>query len=139
VKSNLSRVIAVLFIAALAASCAMGTSDDGAEMVSYRTLLSRNVSNLNKLSLGMTKPQVVETMGNIAASTSNSVVPNPYKTEPFLVGKTQYEALYYMTRKYPPFTSIKLTQATPVVLREGKVIGWSVQTLQAARAGKYEK
>jgi hypothetical protein len=87
----------------------------------------------------MTKPQVMQIMGNFAAKTGDSLVPNPYKTEPFIVGKTQYEALYYMTRKYPPFTSIKLSQATPVVLREGQVIGWSVDALQSAKAGRFEK
>jgi len=136
---NSLKAVLVLCVAMLTISCATLSNDDSTEMVSYSTLLSRNLSNLNKLSVGMTKTQVMQIMGNFASRTSDSLVPNPYKTEPFLVGKTQYEALYYMTRKYPPFTSIKLSQATPVVLKEGQVIGWSVETLQSARAGRYEK
>jgi hypothetical protein len=136
---NLLRGVLILLVAGTTVSCAGLSNDDGTEMVSYKTLLSRNLANLNKLSVGMTKPQVMQIMGNFAAKTGDSLVPNPYKTEPFIVGKTQYEALYYMTRKYPPFTSIKLSQATPVVLREGQVIGWSVDALQSAKAGRFEK
>jgi hypothetical protein len=127
------KAVLILFIAVSTVSCA------GTEIVSYKALLSRNLTNLNKLSIGMTKSQVLEIMGNFAAETRNSLVPNPYKTEPFIVGKTQYEALYYMTQKYPSFTSIKLSQATPVILKEGQLIGWSVETLQGAKAGMFEK
>lgn len=136
---NTLRVVLVLCVSVFTVSCASSSSDDGTEMVSYKTLLSRNLSNLNKLSVGMTKPQVMHIMGSFVARTSDSLVPNPYRTEPFFVGKTQYEALYYMTRKYPPFASIRLSQATPVVLKEGHVIGWSVETLQDARAGRFNK
>lgn len=137
--SNISKVILALLVAVFTVSCASLSNDDGTEMVSYSTLLYRNLANLNKLSVGMTKAQVMQIMGNFAAKTGDSLVPNLYKTEPFIVGKTQYEALYYMTRKYPPFRHIELSQATPVVLKEGQVIGWSVETLQSAKAGRYEK
>jgi len=136
---NASRIAIAFAVAAFAMWSAASRAGDEVETVSYKTLLSRNVTNLNKLSLGMTKAEVIKVMGTFSSETHDSVVPNPYKTEPFLVGKTQYEALYYLTRKYPPFTSIKVTQATPVVLRDGKVIGWSTDTLRAAKAGKFEK
>ncbi|OGI45661.1 MAG: hypothetical protein A2637_07270 [Candidatus Muproteobacteria bacterium RIFCSPHIGHO2_01_FULL_65_16] len=132
------KAVFMLLVAVSIASCS-GTTEDGVEIVSYKTMLSRNLSNLNKLSVGMTKSQVMDIMGNFAAKTGDSLIPNPYKTEPFSAGKAQYEALYYLTRKYPPFTSIKLSQATPVVLKAGKVIGWSVDALQKARAGGIEK
>lgn len=136
---NTLKAILVFLVATSIVSCASQINDDGTEMVSYRTLLSRNLVNLNKLSVGMTKVQVMQIMGSFSARTGNSLVPNPYKTEPFIIDKTQYEALYYMTRKYPPFTSIKLSQATPVVLKNGQVIGWSVEMLRSAKAGRYEK
>jgi len=137
--SHILKVVLVLLVTVFMTPCASLSNDEGTDTVSYATLLSNNLTNLNKLSVGMTKAQVLQIMGNIAAKTKDSLVPNPYKTEPFVVGKTQYEALYYMTRKYPPFTPIKLSQATPVVLKDGQVIGWSVETLQSAKAGKYEK
>lgn len=134
VKVWLISVAVVMLIA-----CAPNRVPDGPEKVSYRTLISRNVVNLNKLALGMTKEEVMDTMGRFVASTRNSVVPNPYKTEPFSQDGKQYEALYYMTRKYPPFTSIKLSQATPVVLEDGRVIGWSLSVLENARAGQVDE
>ena len=111
---------------------------ESVETVRYRTLLSRNLVNLNKLRVGMTREQVFKTMGTFQSRTRDSVIPNPYKTERFIVGKTQYEALYYLTDKYPPFTRIKLSQATPVVLKEGLVIGWGWEALRRAKAGRYE-
>ena len=136
---QITKMVLASFIVLSIASWSDSRSDDGAEIVSYKTLLSRNLANLNKLSVGMTKSQVMELMGTFSAETRDSLVPNPYKLEPFNVGKTQYEALYYMTRKYPPFTPVKLSQATPVVLKEGQVIGWSSETLRSAKAGKFEK
>jgi len=108
---------------------------DDVESVSYRTLLSRNILNLNKLSIGMTKEQVMATMGTFQSRTANSVVPNPYIVEPILVSGKTYEVMWYLTRKYPPFTSIKKSQATPVVLRDGKVFGWGDQFLASVKAG----
>ena len=77
-------------------------------------------------------------MGSFSAETRDALVPNPYTIEPFTVGKSQYETLYYLTHKYPAFTPIKISQATPVVLKDGRVIGWGLGTLQEARAGKFE-
>jgi len=108
---------------------------DEVETVSYSTLLSRNLTNLSKLSIGMTKQQVVETMGSFQSSTPNSVVPNPYISEPILVSGKTFEVLWYLTRKYPPFTPIKLSQATPVILKDGKVIGWGDSFLASVKAG----
>ncbi len=105
------------------------------ETVSYRTLLSRNLTNLNKLSMGMTKQQVMDLMGTFQSRTSNSTVPNPYVSEPILVSGKTYEVLWYLTKKYPPFTPIKKSQATPVVLKDGKVIGWGESFLASVKAG----
>jgi hypothetical protein len=130
---GLALVVAVPFPA-----CVGPTPDVGVEVVSYKTLLSRNLINLNKLQIGMTKAEVSQVMGDFAGETIDSLVPNPFTTEPFLVGPTPYEALHYLTRKYPPFTSIKLSQATPVVLRDGRLIGWGTGVLEQARSGGYE-
>lgn len=131
--------VAVVMLVGCASKQAADQALDGPEEVSYRTLISRNVVNLNKLSLGMTKDEAMDTMGRFVAPTRNSVVPNPYRTEPFSTDGKQYEALYYMTRKYPPFTSIKLSQATPVVIEDGRVIGWSLSVLEEARAGQLDE
>jgi hypothetical protein len=127
-----------LLVAASFASCIAPTPDVGVEVVSYKTLISRNLIHLNQLQVGMTKAEVFEVMGDFAGETIDSLVPNPFTTEPFVVGSTPYEALHYLTRKYPPFTRIKLSQATPVVLRDGRVIGWGAGVLEQAQSGGYE-
>ena len=106
------------------------------ETVSYKTLLSRNLTNLNKLSIGMKKQQVMELMGTFQSKTSNSEVPNPYVIEPILVSGKTYEVLWYLTKKYPPFTNIKKSQATPVILKDGVVVGWGDSYLSSIKAGK---
>lgn len=133
-----NRVIGVLLLSMVLVSCAgMGTGDR-VKWVSYKTLISTNLANVSKLSVGMTKTQVLSTMGNLAASTKDTLVPNPYTVETFRVGRSQYEVMYYMTQKYRPFTSIRLSQATPVVLREGVVVGWGSNVLFDAEEGRYE-
>lgn len=117
-------------------SCQHDPNSEGVESVSYKTLISRNQANINNLSLGMSRAEVDHTMGAMEASTNNATISNPYKVEPMVVGASRYEVLYYLTRKYPPFTAIKDSQATPVILKEGKVIGWGWGNLSAAKAGK---
>jgi len=119
----------------LASSLPLSTYAGDVESVSYRTLLSRNISNLNKLSVGMTRQELMTTMGTFQSRTANSVVPNPYIVEPILVSGKTYEVMWYLTRKYPPFTSIKKSQATPVILKDGKVFGWGDQFLASVKAG----
>lgn len=106
---------------------------DDVETVSYKTLLSRNLTNLNKLSIGMTKQQVMELMGTFQSKTSNSAVPNPYITEQMVISGKHHEVLWYLTKKYPPFTPIKKSQATPVMLKDGKVIGWGDSFLSSIK------
>jgi hypothetical protein len=105
------------------------------ELVEYSEMLSRNRSNLIKLSLGMNKSQVIETMGIFEGKTRNGNVPNPSKSEMIARGSDNFEILFYMTEKYPPFTPIKDSQATPVVLKNNLVIGWGWQFTNTVISG----
>lgn len=133
---NLLSLLLTLLVASATTACQHDPVGDGVESVSYKTLISRNQANINKLSLGMTRADVDHTMGAMEASTNNAIISNPYKVEPMRVGTSQYEILYYLTRKYPPFTSIKESQATPVILKDGKVVGWGWGNLNEAKAGR---
>ena len=135
---KLATTFALLLITVIVISPPQATAGDGTEEVPYKTLLSRNLANLNKLSVGMSKSEVMSIMGSFSAETRDALVPNPYTIEPFTVGKSQYETLYYLIHKYPMFTPIKISQATPVVLRDGRVVGWGEGSLQDAKAGKFE-
>jgi len=122
------------------AGCAnTGTTDDetndSMESISYRDLISRNQENINKLSLGMSRADVERIMGKYRSRTSDSSILNPYKVEPLLVKNDQYLVLYYLTRKYPPFTPIRESQATPVIMKDDKLFSWGWNNLKALRAG----
>jgi Protein of unknown function (DUF3192) len=98
---------------------------------SYVDLLSNNRVNLQKLEIGMSRGEVDATMGTTPSQTRNGLVPNPYEREISRRNDGYYEVLYYLVQKYPPFTPIKRSQATPVVLRNGKVIGWGTDALDS--------
>jgi hypothetical protein len=91
---------------------------------------STNRAHLQKLSLGMTKSQVLDAVGNGSARISmgflggNRLIGNPYKTEMFDSGEGALEVLYYYTDLQREDGAISDDELTPVVLRDDKVIGW---------------
>lgn len=105
-----------------------------AEVVKLGKLISTNLGNMSKLSIGMGKDDVIKTMGTDNAESRDGLVPNPWTTETF-TGKdgAKYEVLYYLTRKNPPFTPIGKFLTTPVVLKGGKVTGWGNDALDAVK------
>jgi len=90
-----------------------------------------------RMSLGMTKSEVIALMGTATAKTNDGVVNNPWTAESFTdKGGAQYEVLFYVTRKNQPFTPIRKSLTTPIVLKDGKVIGWGDDALKRAAAGQ---
>ena len=83
-----------------------------------------------QLAVGMSKSNVIATMGDTPAKTRDGIVNNPWTSET-LVGKggVQYEALYYITKKNPPFTPIRKSLTTAIVIKNGKVVGWGEDAL----------
>ena len=96
-----------------------GPSAEGVKEVSYRNMIRLNSTNVNKIATGMTKDEVLQIMGNIRSKVVNGPIDNPWKIEFY----GEMEVLYYITAGHPPFTPIRVSQTTPVVLNEGKVIG----------------
>jgi hypothetical protein len=112
---SITVVVALLTIAGFAAT---------AEELSYREFLSGNSANSSKLSLGMTKDQVLSTMGNFQTQVRDGPIANPWKVEGFLRGENAFEILYYLVRRHPPFTPILQYQAISVVIKDGKLVAW---------------
>ena len=102
----------------------------------YEELLVENQNNIQKISPGLTKEQVVEIMGTKEAQIKSTHVSNPYKRDFFTQGKDDYEILYYLTRRYPAFTAIKQSQATPIVIKNGKVIGLGIDAVKSVKGSK---
>jgi hypothetical protein len=135
-KNIFALVISVVPLLLLTAcqTTADGT-DDGVKRVSYATLLSENQLNILKISPGQTKQQVMDIMGSSQAQLKSTFITNPYKQIFFSVEKVDYEILYYLTRRYPAFTTIKESQATPIVLKNGNVVGLGTEAVQKAKRG----
>lgn len=115
------KIISIIMISAI---FMMGAS-------TYHTLLEENQANIQKISIGQTKEQVVQIMGTKEGDIKSTHVTNPYSREIFTKGTDQYEILYYLTRKYPAFTPVKRSQATPIVIKNGKVVGVGNEAVKA--------
>jgi len=74
-------------------------------------------------------------MGSSQAQVKSTFITNPFKQDFFSVEKTDYEILYYLTRRYPAFTAIKASQATPIVLKNGNVVGLGDEAVRKAKHG----
>lgn len=103
------------------------------------TIRTENRLNMSRLSIGMTKSQVLELMGGKSAKASfgkNTVgVTNPYRSELRQVNSKTYEVLYYYThqdQKDWPGKRFKILERelTPIIFDEGKVVGWGTEFLQ---------
>lgn len=136
-RKNYFALVICIFPLLLLTACqttADGT-DDRVRSVSYATLLSENQINILKISPGQTKQQVIEIMGSSQAQVKSTFITNPFKQDFFSVDKVDYEILYYLTRRYPAYTAIKESQATPIVLKNGKVVGLGIEAVQKAKRG----
>ena len=90
-----------------------------AKEVAYKELLTANKVNVDKVSIGMSEAQVKSIMGSDTTKVRNGPLDNPWKIER-LGSSTVY---HYLTSKNPPFTPILEHQATPVLFKDGKVVG----------------
>jgi len=88
-------------------------------------LRDQNKENLKKLSAGQPKNLVMELMGTDPSKGVFMWIDNPYRTE-VLVGKDgkTYEVLYYYTDMKTRDDKITDDELTPVVLQDGKLVGW---------------
>jgi hypothetical protein len=119
----------MLVVAVVLSGCA-----SRGEHLTLAELASANQSRLAKLSVGMSKGDVIALMGSSIAKTGDGIVNNPWTVEAY-AGRdgAQYEALYYVTRKNQPFTPVRKSLTTGIVLKDGKVIGWGENALRQYR------
>lgn len=133
----LKQTATIVVLSALLGLAACAT-EDGIRRISYDSLLTENQVNILKLSPGLTRQQVIDTMGTSQARVkSNLYVTNPYKNDFFTIDKDSYEVIYYLTQRYHAFTNIRESQATPVVFKNGLVVGLGIDALSRAKSGKY--
>ncbi len=94
---------------------------------------TENKQNLMKLTVGMTREEVMQVMGDktvtVGMGKSSVSVTNPYTRKTITTGDKEYEVFYYYTdfqQADYPFKKFKVLDAdlTPVVFENGKLIGW---------------
>lgn len=120
--------MSAMIIALMLFACSGGTSrrDAGVErQLTLAELAASNQARLAKLSVGMSRNDVVSLMGDQTSKTPDGVVNNPWTVETS-VGKdgAQYEVLYYVIRKNQPFTPVRKSLTTAIVFKNGKVVSW---------------
>jgi len=97
----------------------------------YKAMLLQNRANLLNLKVGMTKEQVLKTMDRNQDANRNNKITNPQKSDMMTKGDDNYEIIYFMTKRNPPFTPIAYYQATPLVLKNDKLSGWGKQAVKS--------
>lgn len=111
-------------VATVLLACLLGVAS-AAEHLSLEDLAAVNQAQLVRLSLGMSKEEVLTVMGSHTAKTRDGIVSNPWIVETSIGDDdVPYEALYYVIRKNQPFTPVRKSLTTTVVLKDGKVIAW---------------
>jgi hypothetical protein len=121
---RLGLMVAVIAMGLAETSCSGHRSDSPSDAIPYKELLARNQAAISRLAVGMTKDEVMATMGTDSAVTKNGLVLNPIRTESFTIGADVFEKMFYVTSAHRMFGPVNESQTTPVVLKNGKVIGW---------------
>jgi hypothetical protein len=116
---DMARMLAILIGAIFLNGHALA-----ADPIPYNEFLQLNNENSSKLSLGMTKEQVLKTMGDWSSAVRDGPLANPWRTEAFVHDADTIEVLFYLVRRHPPFTPILDRQAISIVLKNGLVVAW---------------
>lgn len=127
----------VVFLILLVASCSSRSVRNG--QMSLAELASSNQTKLVHMSLGMSKKEVIALMGTNTADTNDGIVNNPWTVEGFVDdANARYEVLYFVTRPNQPFTPVRKSLTTPVVIKDNKVVGWGNDALERVSPGKID-
>ena len=140
----MKKVLVAVFLGFLLSSCAtppaIDISDTAKKSINkgtYEKRLARiNSARLMLLEPGMSKSQVLEIMGTQNAHYIN----NPYLVSLFSIKEDHITIIYYFTKNpYNEYKVHKVTfeNLTPLVLLNGKLIGWGEESLRRAQ-DKYD-
>jgi len=83
-----------------------------------------NREKLNDLSAGMSKQEVLDTMGTERIEAQGSVITNPYRTEMHRSHGHTIELLLYYTDIQKQDGAITDNELTPLVVIDGELDGW---------------
>jgi len=131
------RHIIVFFLlvpAGLLMSCAETGTADHPEYVSLRGMLERNQDHIEQLKIGMNEDAVLKLMGFMRAESHDGLVRNPFRREGYVADNgVRYEILYYYTHPYAKFHNILDADLTPILIKNGQVVGWGWSTVHQVK------
>lgn len=127
--NHVTKTLMVIMVTSLIGCTAIGhrntaSKDPNGEWVPIKETAARGQQNLNKIELGMFKSQVQNIMGTknhyyAGVHRRPTIITHPSKREMLESNSKMYEVLYYYTRYAKRDAAL-----TPIVLNEGKVVGW---------------
>jgi len=133
----MKKILGVILVGFLLSSCATDyTAETNIEGYTNSIALAKiNSARLVLLEPGMSKSQVLETMG----TTNATFVNNPYLVSLFSIQEDYITVIYYFTKNPSDWyrTTATFDSLTPLVLLNGKLIGWGEEALRRAQ-DKYD-
>jgi len=134
----MKKVLVAVFLGLLLSSCVL--TDYTAESTIAKHTNSIDLAKINRARLallepGMSKSQVLETMGTQNAYYIN----NPHLVSLFSIQEDHITIIYYYTRNPNDSSSARasIEGSTPLLLLNGKLIGWGEESLRRAH-DKYD-
>jgi hypothetical protein len=115
---------------AVAALLSLSTFAYAGQSVPLAELISGNSQRIQQVKKGMPRAEVLQVMKELEARIPGSTVGNPYKTKTFEQGGVSYEVLYYITEQP---TAGKEALTTPVIIKQGAVVGMGLDALRAIK------
>ena len=139
----MKKVLVAVFLGLLLSSC---VTYDAFDNMGYHSLAKHNRSNLISLEPGMTKKEVLDLMGTRTGQRSG-LVNNPLRVSLFSIKEDNVTIIYYYTDysssqsteccNWLPYWKVSAENTTPLVLLNGKLIGWGEESLRRAQ-DKYD-
>lgn len=90
--------------------------------VSSKFLWQNNNEKLTQIRLGMTREEVLGTMGNYRVKRHTGYVSNPLRADVLQRDGAEYEILYYEVKRWGA--------PTPVLLKNNSVVGWGQEAIR---------
>jgi len=133
----MKKILGLIIVGFILSSCMIDYNAESeiSKSTGDDALAKINSSRLILLEPGMSKSQVLEKMGTNNAYFTN----NPYLISSFSIQEDNITVIYYFTRNpnddYDAIVTFK--SLTPLVLLNGKLIGWGEESLRRAQ-DKYD-
>ncbi|MGV7235098.1 MAG: DUF3192 domain-containing protein [Nitrosomonadaceae bacterium] len=116
-----------------------GSPPRSCDCVAFDEVAKKNRTQLNHLKLTMTKHEVINLMGveSVVTGGTPAEITNPQRTEEIKSRNGRvYEVLFYYTQVNSRDGLITDDELTPIVLENGKVIGWGYAFLTGIQQEK---